>query len=169
LIKGFEEITNAGYIRSFRVLDATDKIKSMVRRLEGVNCPPDRWQSDARQTEVAIHSELQPYVDWSSEDVAMLYFEPRVRLKEPEQGLIESNIASNNLRIYQEHDWSQVAIDTWRKLYMEQSNPKEAFRSFYQNYLVGGKNDITKMQTEASELRKLAEWEKLESGLPEIY
>lgn len=169
VLKGFEEITAAGYIRSFRVLDAPDKIESMVRRLKEADCPETRWQREERNTEIAIHGELLPYLDWSSADVALLYWEPGIRLKEPEQGLTESNIASKNIKVYQRYNWSQVAIDTWRKIYMEQSNPKEAFRSFYQNYLVGWKNDITKMQTEASELRKLAEWEKLESGLPEIY
>jgi pyruvate formate-lyase activating enzyme-like uncharacterized protein len=169
LIKGFEEITNAGYIRSFRVLDAKDKLASLVHRLEGANCPPDRWQSDERQTEVAIHSELLPYVDWSSADVALLYWEPGIRLKEPEQGLTEGNIAPKNIKVYQEDEWSQAAIETWRQLYQEKANPKEAFKSFYQDYPVGRKDAVAKMQKEAHELKKLAEWEELESGLPEIY
>ena len=169
LIKGYEEITNAGYIRSFRVLDARDKLASLVHHLEETNCPPDHWQSDARRTEVAIHSDLLSYVDWLSAEVAMLYFEPGVRLKEPEQGLTESNITSKNIKVYQEDGWSQAAIDTWRKLYMEKANPKEAFRSFYQDYPVGRKDAVAKMQKEAHELKKLAEWEELESGLPEIY
>jgi hypothetical protein len=131
--------------------------------------PPDRWQSDARKTEVVIHSDLLPYVDWSSADVALLYFEPGVRLKEPEQGLTENNIAPKNIKVYQEHEWSQAAIESWRKLYLEKMNPKEVFRAFYQDYPVGRKDDVAKMQKEADNLTKLAEWEELASGLPEIY
>ncbi len=169
LIKGFEEITNAGYIRSFRVLDAPDRIKSMVRRLEEANCPPERWQSDARQTELAIYSELLPYVDWSSADVSLQYWEPGIGLKEPKQGLIEGNIAPNNVKVYQEQGWSRAAIESWRKLYLEKMNPKEVFRSFYQDYPMAGKGDIARLQQEADNLKKVAAWEELASGLPEIY
>ena len=142
---------------------------SLIHRLEEANCPPDRWQSEARLTEVAIHSDLLPYVDWLSADVALLYFEPGIRLKDPEQGLTEGNIAPKSIQVYQEHEWSQAAIQTWRQLYLEKASPKEAFKSFYQNYPMGSKDDLAKPQKEADNLKKLAEWEELASGLPEIY
>ncbi|MGA8572974.1 MAG: radical SAM protein [Desulfobaccales bacterium] len=168
-LQGYEELTANGFIRSFQVLDAKDKLASLIRRLEGANCPPDRWQSDVRQTQVAIHSELLAHVDWSSADVALLYWEPGVRLQDREQGLTEANIVPNNIKVYQEHGWSQAAVESWRKLYLEKMNPKEVFRSFYRDYPASSKEDLARLQKEADNLKKLVTWEELASGLPEIY
>jgi pyruvate formate-lyase activating enzyme-like uncharacterized protein len=169
ILKGFEEITNAGYIRSFRVLDSTDKIKSLVRRLEEAHCPPALWQCDERKTEVTMHSNLLPYVDWSSADVAILYFQPGVDLKKKDDGIMEDNLVPKNSVIYQERGWSQVAIESWRKLYMEKINAKDVFRSFYENYPAAGKDAVAKLQKEGYELKKIAAWEELESGLPDVF
>lgn len=169
VLKSFEEITNAGYIRVWRVLDSPDKIENMVRLLEGAHCPLHLWQCGERKTEVAIHSDLLPYVDWSSADVTILYFQPGVELKKPGEGMIEGNLVPKNSVVYQEHGWSQVAVETWRKLYIEKISTKDAFKFFYQNYPPRGKDILARLQKEAHELKKLAEWEELESGLPEVY
>ena len=169
LLKGFEEITSAGYIRSLRVMDSTDKIESMVRLMEEANCPVGQWQCDERKTEVAIHGDLLPYVDWSSADVTIMYLYPGVGLKKPDDGITEENLASKKSVVYKECGWSKMAIETWRKLYVEKMSAKDAFRFFYQNYPAQGKDDIVRLQKEADELKKLAAWEELESGLPQVY
>jgi len=170
VVKAFEEITSAGYIRSLRVKDSTDKIKSMVRRLEEAHCPLGLWQCDERKTEVAIHSDLLPYVDWSSADVTIMYLQPGVGMKKSDDGIIESNLfLPKNSVVYNERGWSQVAIESWRKLYVEKMSAKDVFRLFYQNYPAGGKDAIAKLQKETDELKKIAAWEELESGLPEVY
>ena len=141
----------------------------MVRRLEEAHCPPALWQCDERKTEVAIHSDLLSYVDCLSAEVAILYSAPEVGLKIPDDGLIESNRVPKKLLVYQERGWSQVGIESWRKLYIEKMSPKEVFKFFYQNYPAGGKDALIKLQKEADELKKLAEWEELETGLPEVF
>jgi hypothetical protein len=169
LLKGFEEITEAGYIRAFQVRDSTDKIESMVRRLEEAHCPRGLWQCDEKKTEVAIHSDLLPYVDWSSADVTIMYLRPGVGLRKAEDGFIEGNLLPKNLVVYKEDGWSQVAIESWRKLYVEKMSAKDVFRFFYQNYPAREKDVIAKLQKETHELKKLATWEELQSGLPEVY
>jgi uncharacterized protein len=169
ILKGFEEITSAGYIRSFWVRDFRDKIESMVRRLEEAHCPAGLWQCDEKKTEVAIHSDLLPYVDWSSADVTIMYLQPGVGLKKPDDGIIEGNLVPKNSMVYNERGWSQVGIESWRKLYKEKMNPKDVLKFFSQNYPAGGKNTVSKLQKEMGELKDIANWEELESDLPEVF
>jgi len=168
-LKGFEEITEAGYLRSFRVWDSRDRIASMVRRLEEAQCPPAYWQREGQGKAIAVHSDLLPFVEWASADVALQYFNPEVKLVEPEQGFVEGNIAPNHKKVYEEREWSRMAIESWRKLYLEKIEPQEVFTSLFQNYLIEGKDDIARLQKEIRELKKLADWEELSGGLAEIF
>jgi pyruvate formate-lyase activating enzyme-like uncharacterized protein len=169
VLKGFEEITSAGYIRSFRVRDSREGIGSMVRRLEEAHCPAGLWQCNERKTEVAIHSDLLPYVDWSSADVTIVYLEPGVGLKKPEDGFVEGNLVPKNSVVYNEGGWSQVGIESWRKLCKEKMNQKDVLRFFSRNYPAGGKDTASKLQKEMRELKEIANWEELESDLPEVF
>jgi pyruvate formate-lyase activating enzyme-like uncharacterized protein len=167
--KGFEEITSAGYIRSFRVRDSREGIGSMLRRLEEAHCPAGLWQCNERKTEVAIHSDLLPYVDWSSAEVMIVYLEPGVGLEKPDDGFVEGNLVPENSVVYNEGGWSQVGIESWRKLYMEKMNIKDVLRFFSRNYPAGGKDTASKLQKEMRELKEIANWEELESDLPEVF
>jgi pyruvate formate-lyase activating enzyme-like uncharacterized protein len=167
--KGSEGISDAGYIRSFRVSDSTDKIEAMVRRLGDAHCATARWECDRARTAIAIHSELLSYIDWTSADVTLEYSMPVVQLKNPADGFAEGNLVATNQVVYQQHGWSQAAIECWRKLFVMKTNPKDAFREFYQVYPATGKDAIVKAQGEAERLKRLSIWEELETGLPEIY
>jgi pyruvate formate-lyase activating enzyme-like uncharacterized protein len=168
-LKGFEEITSAGYIRSFRVRDSRDKIESMVRRLEEAHCPAGLWQCDERKMEVVIHSDLLLYIDWSSADVTIIYFQPEVGLKKLDDGFVEGNLVSKNSVVYDECGWSQVGIESWRKLYKEKMNLKDVLKFFSQNYPAGREDTVSKLQKEMGKLKHIADWEELESDLPEIF
>lgn len=169
VLKGFEEITAAGYIRSFSVRDSNDKIESMLRRLEQAHCPTDWWKCDERKMEVAVHSDLLPFVDWSSADVRLVYLAPGVELRKPSDGIDESNLIPNNSVVYKRGDWSKVGIESWRKLYREKANSNDVLRFFFQNYPAVKKGTISRLQTEIAELKKIAKWEELEGGLPAIF
>ena len=169
VLKGFEEITNAGYIRSFLVRDSRDKIESMVRQIEETHGSADRWQCDERKTEITIHGDLLSYVDWSSANVTIMYLQPVVGLKKTDDGIIEGNLVPKNSVVYNECGWSQVGIESWRKLYKEKMNPKDVLKLFLQNYPASGKDTVSKLQKEMGELKNIANWEELESDLPEIF
>lgn len=51
-LEGFEEITGAGYIRSFRVVDSPDRINGLIRQFEEAHCSPNLWQAQEKRTEV---------------------------------------------------------------------------------------------------------------------
>jgi uncharacterized protein len=169
VLKGSEEMSDAGYVRSFRVSDSPSRIEAMARRLEDAHRPALQWECDSKRTEMTLHSELLPYVDWASADVTLQYSEPGVRLRNPEDGFVEGNLVPANEVVYQQAGWSQMAIECWRKLYVMKINAKDAFREFYRDNPATTKDAIQKAQSEADRLKLVAMWEELETGLPEVY
>jgi len=179
--QGFEEfregeITSAGYIRLFKVLDSTDKIVCLAKSLEENHCSTDLWQCNDKNTEIAIHSSLLPYVDWSSYSLSIFYFETQVGLKEENSGIVEKNIAPKNKLVHFAIGWSQTAIESWFKLYMQKMNFRDVSRYFAKNYTIKDnpskekeKETLSKLQKETYELRKCAKWEELENGLSEVF
>jgi hypothetical protein len=179
--QGFEEfreaeITDAGYIRLFKVLDSTDKIVCLTKHLEENHCSSDLWQCNDKRTEISIHSSLLPYVDWSSYSLSIFYFETQVGLKEEIAGIVEKNIVPKNKLVHFSIGWSQTAVESWFKLYMQKMNFRDVSRYFAKNYSINdnsikdkGKENLSRLQKEAYELRKCAKWEELESGLSEVF
>jgi len=169
VLKGFEEVTQAAYIRSFRVADAPEKIISMVKRFEEHKCLPALWQCNDRKTEASIHSDLLPYVDWSSAEVTLMYVEPGLRLKNQRGGVVESNLEPMNAEVFKANAWSEIAAEGWRRLYKQNRSPEEVFKFLFQNYPLIGANDLSHLQKETGELKQIAAWEELERGLPEVF
>ena len=179
--KGFDEfrpaeITSAGYIRLFKVLDSTDKIESLAKCLEENHCPSALWQCNEKRTEIAIHSSLLPYVDWSLYGLSIFYFESQIGLKEENAGIIERNIVPKNKLVHFAIGWSQTAIESWFKLYLQKMNYRDVSRYFAKNYPIKDNvikdretETLSKLQKETYELRKCAKWEELESGLSEVF
>jgi hypothetical protein len=179
--KGFEEfgaaeITNAGYIRLFKVLDATDKIVCLAERLEETHSSSALWQCNDKRTEIAIHSSLLPYVDWSTYALSIFYFEPQVGLKDEKAGVVEKNIVPKNKLVHFAIGWGQTAIESWFKLYMQRMNFRDVSRYYAKNYPIRdnpiedkGKETLSKLQKETYELRKCAKWEELDSGLSDVF
>ena len=119
--------------------------------------------------EVAIHSDLLPHVHWPSADVTITYLRPEVGLKRPEDGIIEGNLVPKNLVVHSACGWSQMGIESWRKIYKERMNRKDVLKSFFQNHAAGGRDNASRLQKEMGEFRNIAKWEELESDLPEIF
>jgi hypothetical protein len=102
-------------------------------------------------------------------DVTLQYSEPGVQLRNRAEGFLEGNLVPANQIVYQQPGWSQAAIECWRKLYVMKMNRMDAFKEFYRTYPGTSKDAIQKAQGEADQLKKLAIWEELETGLPSIY
>lgn len=109
------------------------------------------------------------HVDCSSADVAIRYCNPGIKLKTPENGMSEGNLAPHKGVAYQGDGWSQVGIESWRRLYVEKMISRDVLKYFYQNYPAIGKDGVTRMNKEADELKGIASWEEIESGLPEVF
>jgi len=168
-LENFEEITDAGYIRSIHVVDSPDQIDRLIRRFQEAHCSSNLWQCHQSKMEVSIHRDLVPYVDWSSAHVSIRYCKTEIGVKNPEGRMMMGNLAPQKFVVNQRNGWSLVGIESWRKLYIEKMNTKDVFRFFFQNYPAHGKDSISKMREEAEELKKIAFWEQVESGLPEVF
>jgi len=170
VLNGYEEITDAAYIRSIKVLDSTDKIQKLVGRLSS-NCQKDLWICNDNMTEIILHNSLFPYVDWSSAAVEITYFEPKIGLKGCENVRLEDSLEVSKKAIYQKSGWSKMAIDCWHRIYVKKAPQKEAFALFMQNYLKHAwifRDFMIEIQKETNELRRISKFEEIRSGLVEI-
>ncbi len=167
--RGFEEVTDAGYIRSFQVADSPAKTEAMVRRLDEAPGAAGRWSRDGASASLAIHSALIPYIDWESAEVTLRYLTPRIVLKDRTAGFAEGNLASGHETVFEHRGWTQASLDCWRLLYDAGADRKDAFRELYRAYPAAGKEGILKAREEVDRLESIAQWEQVETGLPEIY
>jgi hypothetical protein len=169
VLQGYEELTTPGYIRTFTISDAPEKIHGLVTSLEKDSVSPTLWQCDKRKTEIKIHRSLLPYVNWPSADVTIEYSNPNVMLLKEDGGFAKDNLIPANKRIYERHGWSQYSLAVWHTLYIQKMDPKDAFGQFVQMYPGKEKDRLHQALKEFTELVDLAEYEELESGLADIY
>ncbi len=146
VLEGSQELTNAGFIRSLRVSDSGDKIRDLIRRMTNDACHPSLWKLNQTKTAVALHSSLMPYVDWSSSKLTILYLEPDITLKEKADGFKEGNLEPYCRVTQSVAGLGQQSFECWRRLYIDKRNAKQG----------------------ETTLIKLAAFEELESGLPDV-
>lgn len=167
--EGFEELTDAAYIRSLKVLDSTENIEKLESRLKQAAYPDSRWQCNKSKTEIAIHSSLLSFVDWSSATVQINYFDPRTKIKaQGSHQLLDDNLMVTRELMYQKH-WSKSAIDSWQQLYVQKMSQKEVLASFLQNYPRESEDFKDNLQREAIELLEVKELEEVGYGFLELY
>ncbi len=147
VLEVFQEITDAGFVRSLWVSDSADKIKDLLDRMTNDASRPSLWKLNRTETAVALHSRLMPYVDWSSSKLTILYLEPDIALKKRVDGLKEANLEPGLRVAKSAAGLGQEFFECWRTRYIEKQNVKQ----------------------EAAKLRELAVFEELEGGLPEAY
>jgi pyruvate formate-lyase activating enzyme-like uncharacterized protein len=146
VLEGFQEITDAGFVRSLWVSDSADKIKDLIRRMTNGACHPSLWKANQMKTAVSLHSSLMPYVDWSSSKLTILYLEPDIALKKRGDGLKEGKLVPGLRVVKSTSGLGQESLECWRRRSIEKENVKQ----------------------EGATLRELAAFEELESGLPDV-
>lgn len=63
----------------------------------------------------------------------------------------------------------RAAFDYWRRLYLEDEEPERAFAAFFREFGFRSAADATRFRDVASAVRSVADFERIESGLPEIF
>ncbi|MFB3764944.1 MAG: radical SAM protein [Methanotrichaceae archaeon] len=169
--KGYEEITDAGYIRLLTIPGSTDKIESLAKSLVEKRCSSSLWQCNDKRTEIAIHSSLLPYLDRSSYDLSIFYLEPRIKLKDANAGIFEENIVPDNKLVHYGIGWSKIAIESWFRLYIQKMSYRDVSRYMAKHYpnKIKANGALSTSQKETGDLRKCTKWEELESGLSEVF
>jgi uncharacterized protein len=143
----YEEVTAAGYLRSFLVSGPDRSIMASLVRFHDAGFPPDLWELQADRSEMLVHGQLLPYLDWESASVAIQYAEPRARPRNPADGFNEENLAVSSVVVHRQAGWDRAAVDRWRRRYESPS---------------GGAGAVNGMDASSR-------WEELEAGLPEVY
>lgn len=168
VIKSYQEITNAGYIRVLEIADSVENNKRLIQRMESENRDHSLWKLNRKETSLAIHSSLLPYLDWSSAKLNIFYFEsssiPKNLYVDSTEGIPKAKLK----KVMVVRGWKQATFEYWRKLYIDNANDESVFNLFLDSAQVEGK-DIFRIQNEAIQVRALAKYEKLDEGIPEVY
>lgn len=172
----FEEITRSGYIRSLAVSGRPENIKKVARILQERSCQDNLWQIDDTKTKVSFHSGLLKYIDFSKNNLTVSYFCPQL-ISAPNPGEAAKEISLNPRRkiflrkelLICQRLTSAAAIESFRKLFIENMREKEARSYFYRNYELKNRQGLESLKKEMELLMVFKTWEHLERGLPEIY
>jgi uncharacterized protein len=146
LHENFQEITEAGFIRTLWVSASRENIQKFIGRMSDKDCNPALWKSNETLTATAFHSSLLPFIDWSTSRLMVTYHEPGFSFKKRAGGLTPANLKPNL------HLVKSVA-----------GLGKESFETGYAPYIVK-KSD----RQNTPQIREISEFEELLSGLPDI-
>jgi pyruvate formate-lyase activating enzyme-like uncharacterized protein len=148
-----EEVTRAGYLRSFVVSGPPDSIPTAIARFRDAGFPPELWALDAGRAQVIVHGRLIPYVDWESTRVEIRYSEPRLRPKDPAGEFSEQNLMNASGVVCQQGGWDRGTFERWRQRFGSEGSRAE---------------EIAERRAQGDPIESLSSWEELEAGLPEI-
>lgn len=155
----FEELTQTGHLRQLEVQSSRDAIAALAGRISADRVQSDRWkiQSDGRS--LVLHSSLMSHVDWQVSRLSVQYSEPALALRKKTRGVCKTNLKPEHRPVLRVDDVSE-----------------SVFHSLRDRYLLAASSDVSSsippgqllLSRDASLLSKLAVFEELESGLPDV-
>lgn len=159
-LKGWEEVTEAGFIRTL-VLEASDKqFKHVLAKLESAADFAGLWIRNPAGTELYFHRKSLPIV---------LPMCSRIKIRYSEQTLAVFSLNSMEWEknLLAEIELSRPAMPCWQELYLDHRNAKEAFRALSQDYPFSEKYPAALLKHEIQLLKQIGIWEKLETKFSE--
>ncbi len=172
----FEEVTPAGYIRSFSLGESPPNLKRLVSFFKRKTSLRNLWDFNDTQPELFFHHSLLPSLNVNSSCFIIRYFEPCViDMTNPSD--YDKKVILNSLRklyvrkvpIFEQKGVSLCTIKCILKLYIEHVELKNVVPYFYQNYPLTTKENVETMKKEMELLIFLKQWEELEVGFPQMY
>ncbi len=174
--ENFEEVTPAGYIRSFSLQESPQNLKRFISFFKGKTSLRNLWDFNDTQPEVFFHHSLLTSLNVNSPRFIIRYFKPHIiDSTNPSDG--DKEIILNSFRklyvrkesIFEQKGVSLCAIKCILKLYIEHVELKDMVSYFYQNYPLTTKENVETMKKEMELIIFLKQWEELEVGFPEMY
>jgi pyruvate formate-lyase activating enzyme-like uncharacterized protein len=148
--EAFEGITEAGFIRRLTVKESSANIKKLTETLRQNNADENLWSVDDTRTELSIHHSLLKYLCDIPFNLLVRYFDVRVNV--------------------QGH--KEIALNSNRKLFIERQIvalkklTSAAAESFCRLFIENADN---KTQVDAQLLNLMGAWERISTGLAEVY
>jgi hypothetical protein len=174
--EGLEELTGSGYLRSLSIEDSPTGIKRIITILQKRGCQSSSWSLNDNKTEIFFQGSLLKELIFNKYNFTIRYFEPQLKtiLRSDETG--KEVILNPSKKIFLEKELvaqrkglSEVAMQGFQKLFIENLNDREVLKSFYKKYDPKSKEGLREMQSEKEFLISLKIWEQLETGFPELY
>ena len=168
-LKDFEEITNAGYVRSIWIFDTMDKINKLDRELQDRYPVSSLWCLNKEERAIAIHSDLLTYIDWQTATYKINYFSPDIDINDQQEIVVKNLILAHKMA-YTTKKLHYITFLAWRKIYLEKEEKKVILREWIKDAVKTGKNkSLSMLKREGDELIHLRGYEEIESGLLEVY
>jgi uncharacterized protein len=149
VLEGFQEITDAGYIRVLRICGTAKSIFDLDQRLATDRCLPGLWKADPAHSALALHSSLMTCVDWSGLSLSIQYLEPGVRPRNPAYGLSQANLIPSHRAVKTIGRIGQADFERWWNRFIQKAAPADN-------------------EPPSPLLSALTPYEEPESGLPEV-
>ena len=159
-LKGWEEVTEAGFIRTLLTREAVGEVERALKRKRKGAESAALWGCDDGKTELRFHPKLLADVLTACSSVVIRYHErtltacTTVGLEWKRSLLMETGL-------------SRAAVECWREIYIERRSAQTVFRDFVNRYPIGPGRPATMMADEMSLVRRLGAWELLEIAYPE--
>jgi pyruvate formate-lyase activating enzyme-like uncharacterized protein len=154
----FEEITQTGHLRTLKVRSSREQIATLSNLLLADGGQTDRWKIQRDGQAIALHSSLMPFVDWQSSRLSIQYSEPDFVLRDKQKGFLKTNLKPAHRPVMKADDV-----------------PEPVFRLLQERYFLPGDSapPVSVMtnglgRIESRLLKRLAAFEELESGLPDV-
>jgi pyruvate formate-lyase activating enzyme-like uncharacterized protein len=167
LREGFQEITEAGYIRSLCISDSADKIEALARRLKGDHVEPILWKEECDHGAIALHSSLMSYVDWSSATLAIKYYQAGVALMNKSVRFEPGNLKRDKRTVKTVTGLGCAAFDCWHRLYVQKEAATDVFSPTHLKH-IGVAEEKNLFKNIIGQLLSVATYEQLEAGLPDV-
>ncbi len=172
----FEEVTPAGYIRSFSLQESPPNLKRLASLFKRKASLRNLWDFNDTHPELFFHHSLLPSFNVNSSCFIIRYFEPRViDITNPSDD--DKEVILNSLRklsvqkvpIFEQKGVSLCTIKCILKLYIEHIELKNVVSYFYQNYPLRAKENVETMKKKMELIIFLKQWEELEVGFAQMY
>jgi pyruvate formate-lyase activating enzyme-like uncharacterized protein len=154
VVAPYEQITDAGYIRTLEVSDSAETIEGLLVRARAAGRDPRLWQTGHHTSAVLVHPILLPLVDWSSGAVIARYWDP---MPVRNGGALKER---HRVRVSGTGVPRQV-VDRWRRISAGADGGSIVADALLESAsLLRGRA--------AAALRTALDYERLERGMPEV-
>jgi hypothetical protein len=123
--KGWEEVTEAGFIRTFALKNSGETAMNVARLFEKKSHSRGLWRLSTDHSELIFHRELLPLIWQQTTHVVLQYLQKTLTDDALDSMKWKCDVVAETLM-------SQAAIECWQHLYMERWNERDALKRFVQ-------------------------------------
>jgi hypothetical protein len=171
-----EELTQTGYIRRLSIQAPSKNIKKIVMALKQNKRPKALFSLNNAGTEISFHASCLKGLDLDGFDITLDYFESQLGTTDYSSETSEKIMLDPRKEIFvkkqlmaQYKGLSALGIKSFQELFFKNTAEEEVIKLFLKSYRLKKKEDIDLMMKEVGCLMACKQFERLETGFPELY